>query len=184
MLDREGTARPERRSALIDRELERYNVDIAALSETRLADVGEEPESTYTFFWSGKPAAEKREAGVGFAIRSKLVPSLKEKPKAINCRLMTVRLALPQQRCATLISVYAPTLQHSDESKEEFYSELRNVIDSIQGRSYHLANHGQNYSCGPPVASGPSGSPEFKHHLYPPPPPPAQKYRLYFPTQL
>ena len=61
MLDREGTARPERRSALIDRELERYNVDIAALSETRLADVGEEPESTYTFFWSGKPAAEKRE---------------------------------------------------------------------------------------------------------------------------
>ena len=131
MLDREGTARPERRSALIDRELERYNVDIAALSETRLADVGEEPESTYTFFWSGKPAAEKREAGVGFAIRSKLVPSLKEKPKAINCRLMTVRLALPQQRCATLISVYAPTLQHSDESKEEFYSELRNVIDSV-----------------------------------------------------
>ena len=50
MLDREGTARPERRSALIDRELERYNVDIAALSETRLADVGEEPESTYIFF--------------------------------------------------------------------------------------------------------------------------------------
>ena len=44
---------------------------------------------------------------------------------------MTVRLALPQQRCATLISVYAPTLQHSDESKEEFYSELRNVIDSV-----------------------------------------------------
>ena len=39
MLDREGTARPER-SALIDRERERYNVDIAALSETRLADVG------------------------------------------------------------------------------------------------------------------------------------------------
>ena len=100
--------------------------------ETRLADVGEEPESTYTFFWSGKPAVDKREAGVRFAIiRSKLVPSLKEKPKAINCRLMTVRLALPQQRCATLISVYAPTLQHSDESKEEFYSELRNVIDSV-----------------------------------------------------
>ena len=40
MLDREGTDRPERRSALVDRELNRYNVDMAALSETRLSDVG------------------------------------------------------------------------------------------------------------------------------------------------
>ena len=76
MQDREGTARPERRRALIDRELSRYNVDIAALSETRLPDVGEEAESTYTFFWSGKSATEKRESGVGFAIRSALVPKL------------------------------------------------------------------------------------------------------------
>ena len=50
MLDREGTSRPERRRALIDRELDRYKVDIAALSETRLADVGEEHEANYTFF--------------------------------------------------------------------------------------------------------------------------------------
>ena len=131
MLDREGTARPERRTALLDRELERYNVDIAALSETRLPDAGETPESTYTFFWSGKPEADKRESGVGFAVKSKLVPCLKDKPKAINDRLMTVRLTLHQQRCATLISVYAPTLQHTDESKEKFYSELRSVIDSV-----------------------------------------------------
>ena len=94
-------------------ELERYNVDIAALSETRLPDAGETPESTYTFFWSGKPEAEKRESGVGSAVKSKLVPCLKDKPKAINDRLMTVRLTLHQQRFATLNSVYAPTLQPS-----------------------------------------------------------------------
>ena len=131
MQDREGTARPERRRALIDRELSRYNVDIAALSETRLPDVGEEAESTYTFFWSGKSATEKRESGVGFAIRSALVPKLYEKPRAINDRLMMVKLSLPNQRCATLLSVYAPTMQHTDESKEKFYSELRSAIESV-----------------------------------------------------
>ena len=95
MQDQEGTARPDRRTALIDRELSRYNVDIAALSETRLADTGEVAESTYTFFWSGKPETEKRESGVGFAIRSTLVSKLIEKPKAINDRLTVVKLCLP-----------------------------------------------------------------------------------------
>merc|ERR1712208_102553 len=53
------------------------------------------------------------------------------KPKAINERLMTVRLPLTKKRCATLISVYAPTMQYSDEDKEKFYSELRTAIDAV-----------------------------------------------------
>ena len=40
LLDRDNTARPERRAALIAKELARYRIDIAALSETRLADEG------------------------------------------------------------------------------------------------------------------------------------------------
>ena len=40
LLDREDSDRPERRKALIARELSRYNIDIAALSETRLAGEG------------------------------------------------------------------------------------------------------------------------------------------------
>ena len=131
MLDREGTSRPERRRALIDRELDRYKVDIAALSETRLADVGEEAESNYTFFWSGKPVDEKRESGVGFAIKSSLVPKLIGKPNAINDRLMTVKLPLPKKRTATIISVYAPTMQHTDETKDKFYDELRTAISAV-----------------------------------------------------
>ena len=55
-------------------EVNRYNVDMAALSETRLADVGEAAEANYTFFWSGRAAHLKREAGVGFAIKTSLVP--------------------------------------------------------------------------------------------------------------
>ena len=71
LLDRTGTSRPERRGALVDRELSRYKVDIAALSETRYACTGQETEKTYTFFWSGKSEKEKRESGVGFAIKTK-----------------------------------------------------------------------------------------------------------------
>uniref|UniRef100_A0A0B7BU24 Endonuclease/exonuclease/phosphatase domain-containing protein n=1 Tax=Arion vulgaris TaxID=1028688 RepID=A0A0B7BU24_9EUPU len=40
-----------RKTAVIDRELERLQVDIAALQETRLPDCGSVKEKNYTFFW-------------------------------------------------------------------------------------------------------------------------------------
>ena len=85
--------------ALVDRELDRYQVDMAALSETRLADVGEAAEANYTFFWSGRAPHLKREAGVGFAIKTSLVPKLIGKPKAINDRLMTAQFPLTKNNC-------------------------------------------------------------------------------------
>ena len=57
------------------KELERLNIDIAALSETRLAgeDNLTEVSSGFTVFWVGKPESERREGGVGFAIRTPLL---------------------------------------------------------------------------------------------------------------
>ncbi|VDM05881.1 unnamed protein product [Schistocephalus solidus] len=48
--------RPKRRTALVARELARYKVDIAALSETQFSEQGqlEEVGAGYTFFWSGR----------------------------------------------------------------------------------------------------------------------------------
>ena len=68
LLDKELCERPHRRTALLARELSQYDIDIAGISETCLADVGQltETGSGYTFFWKGKPADE----GVGFAIKS------------------------------------------------------------------------------------------------------------------
>ena len=68
---------------------------------------------------------------MGFAIKTSLVPKLLGKPKAINDRLMSVRLPLTKNHCATLISVYAPTMQYPDEDKNKFYSQLRTVIDGV-----------------------------------------------------
>jgi hypothetical protein len=133
LLDRAGTDRPERRTALIASELDRYRVQIAALSETRLAEEGQltEPASGYTFFWTGRSQNERREAGVGFAIKSNLVNKLATAPKGISDRLMTVRLPLPKKRFATLISAYAPTMTNPDEVKEAFYEDLRNIISAV-----------------------------------------------------
>ena len=78
LMDSSSSDRPERRTALVGRELDRYKVEIAALSENRLAEEGllKEVGAGYTFFWSGHKKEERREAGVGFAIKSHLVSKL------------------------------------------------------------------------------------------------------------
>ena len=54
-------------------ELDRLNTDIACLQETRLADIGSLKEQRHTFFWQGKSPEEKREHGVGFAVKNTLL---------------------------------------------------------------------------------------------------------------
>ncbi|VDL94197.1 unnamed protein product, partial [Schistocephalus solidus] len=69
--------RPERRTAQVARELARYRVDIAALSETPFSEQGQlEVDAGYTFFWSGQPKAELRDAGFAFAIQNDIVGRL------------------------------------------------------------------------------------------------------------
>jgi hypothetical protein len=131
LLDRDGTGRPERRTALVAMELERYRIDIAALSETRFSESGSLYEQNYSFFWSGKPDGERREAGVGFAIRREIVAKLTEMPKPVTDRIMTMRIPLAKDGNATIISVYAPTMTNPDEAKENFYSQLRSTLQAI-----------------------------------------------------
>ena len=84
LLDSSGSDRPQQRPALVGRELDRYKVEIAALSETCLAQEGilKEVGAGYTFFWSGRKKEERREAGVGFAIKSHLVNNSQDLQKA------------------------------------------------------------------------------------------------------
>lgn len=133
LLDIAGADRPERRTALIGMELKRYNLDIVALSETRFSESGsvEEVESGYTFFWKGKPEGVRREAGVGFAIRSSLVNNLSDLPNGISERLISLRVPLKHGRFMTLISVYAPTLTSAKEDIDMFYGDLKSAIQKV-----------------------------------------------------
>nr|VZI11977.1 unnamed protein product [Spirometra erinaceieuropaei] len=58
--------------------------------ETRFSEQGklEEVDSGYSFFWDGRPKADRRDAGVVFPIRNDIVGRLPCLPQDINGRLM------------------------------------------------------------------------------------------------
>ncbi|BHF69685.1 hypothetical protein SprV_0301273100 [Sparganum proliferum] len=94
--------------ALVARELARYKVEIAAFSETRFAEQGQLEVGAGYSFWSGRLKAERRGAGVAFAIRNDTVGRLPCLPQDINDRLMSLCLPLRGGKSATIVSVYAP----------------------------------------------------------------------------
>ncbi|VDM02831.1 unnamed protein product [Schistocephalus solidus] len=117
--DNPRSNRPERRTALVAPELARYKVDIAALSETRFSEQGQLDEvgAGYTFFWSDRPKAERRHAGVAFAIRSGIMGHLSCLPQGINF--------------TTIISAYAPPITSSDSVKDKFYEDLHALLATV-----------------------------------------------------
>ncbi|BHF73456.1 hypothetical protein SprV_0401653700 [Sparganum proliferum] len=133
LLDNPRSNRPERRTALVARELARYKVDIAALSETRFSEQGqlEEVGAGYTFFWSGRPRTERRDAGVTFAIRNDIVGRLPCLSQGIDDRLMSLRLPLWGGKFATIISAYAPPMTSSDAAKDKFYEDLHALLATV-----------------------------------------------------
>ena len=90
----------------------------------------EEVVSGYTFDWELNLKAQKRESGVGFAVKSNLVRQLDGPPKGITDRIMTLRLQLDKYGYATMISVYAPTMTNDIEVINAFYEELNRLLTS------------------------------------------------------
>ena len=123
LMDNPKADRPERRTALVARELARYHVDITALSETRIANGGQltEDGGGYYFVWSGRTSEERREAGVGFAIMSHLVSKLTSLLRGHNDHIMEMQLQLTNKQNTTLISAYAPTMTNPEEVNDQFY---------------------------------------------------------------
>ncbi|XP_076046020.1 uncharacterized protein LOC143028169 [Oratosquilla oratoria] len=96
MFDKADSSCPERCSALIAHELCRLKVDIAALSEVRLADEGslKEHGAGYTLFWSGKPSTEKHLSGVGLMVRNSIASKLETLPTGHSDHIMSMLLPL------------------------------------------------------------------------------------------
>ena len=122
--DSDSSIRPECATAIICRELENANNDICAVSEVRRTGSGNIIERSHTIFWSGN---EEKTAGVCFAISNKLAAQ-GINPVPINDRLMTVQIQLRKGERLTLISVYTPTIQRTQEEKENFYEKLGNCV--------------------------------------------------------
>ncbi|XP_055901527.1 uncharacterized protein LOC129928949 [Biomphalaria glabrata] len=118
-----------RKSAIINDELSRLKVDIAALQETRLADSGSIKEKDYSFFWQGKAESEVREHGVGFAVKNTLLNTVELKCNGSE-RLLSLRLNTSTGH-VTLICAYAPTLSSTPEAKNMFYDNLSSALSEI-----------------------------------------------------
>ena len=114
-----------RKTAVINNELTRLNMD----NETRLADSGALKEKDYTFYWQGKGSGEHIEHGVGFAVRNSLL-SMIEPGSNGSERLLTLRLNTTAGP-VTLVSVYAPTMSATSDTKDEFYENLAAIISSV-----------------------------------------------------
>ena len=129
----DNDSRPERQTALVAKALAAYEIDIAALSETRLAGEGSNNEvgQGYTFFWSGYPEGQPRIHGVGYAIKNSILNSLSELPVGHSPRLITLRIPLEKSNYMTIVSAHAPTLVATEESKDEFYSDLTAVLQAV-----------------------------------------------------
>ncbi|VDM01831.1 unnamed protein product [Schistocephalus solidus] len=94
-----------------------------------------------TFFWSGRPKAERRNAGVSFAIRKDIVGRLPCLPQDISDRLIILRLPLQRDNFATIISAYAPPMTSSDTAKDEFYEDLNALLATVlKADNNELAN--------------------------------------------
>ena len=61
IMDNAGSDRPQGRTALTGRQLDRYKIKIAALRETHLVEEGvlKDVDAGYTFFWSGRKKEEQ-----------------------------------------------------------------------------------------------------------------------------
>ena len=118
-----------RKTAVINNELKRLDVDIATLQETRLADTGTLREKDYTFFWQGKASNEPREYGVGFAVKNSLLKMVEPGSNG-SARLLTLRLNTTAGPL-NLVSTYAPTLAATPEIKDEFYENLAFIVSNI-----------------------------------------------------
>ena len=77
--------------------------------------------------------------------QSKFVGKLSGLPKGINDRLMTLRLPLPGNKNATIVSAYSPTMNNPDEVKDKFYNVLDDVI-SVTPRTDKLILLGDFYA--------------------------------------
>ena len=100
-----------RKTAVINNELLRLSIDIAALQETRLAETGSLQEKDYTFYWCGKAADETREHGVGFAVKNSLLSMIEPGEEGTD-RILTLRLQT-SRHCQSFQSLHTYTLLHT-----------------------------------------------------------------------
>jgi exonuclease III len=113
-------------------ELEKYNLDIIALSETKKKGCGEEVLGNYLHLWSDVDKWSRARAGASILIQRKW------KSKTRNWRFMGERILIVELvtfgREVVVIGAYAPTNDTASVGKDKFWDTLRDTLEEIPRR--------------------------------------------------
>ena len=110
------------------REMERYNIDVLGLSETKARGNGMKVVDGASYVYSGV-AEGRAKRGVAIIIAERWADCLKSW-RCVSERCVTVRLNVAGV-WMTLIQVYAPTDDADSQAKDEFYEEVQDTMNRV-----------------------------------------------------
>ena len=127
-------------------ELQRYSWDIIGLAEVRWTGFGEtSTEEGHKIWFSGDDS--KHQYGVAFLVRKEIFASVISCTPISN-RLISIRICARPHN-VTIIQVYAPTSDHSDDNLEKFYEEIERVIKRTPRKDILIIMGDWNAKVGP-----------------------------------
>ena len=145
---REVVNAEDRRIDQVVNELTRYNIDIAALQETKwfgeeAYKVGKSMMLTAGRTVPGANEVKQRGKGVALVLNGRAIDAWRtggSKWKAWSSRLITVTLLVGSRRCNCLhiLSCYAPTYGSSWEVKEQFFASLQQALSDIPSQECYV----------------------------------------------
>lgn len=126
--------------ANVAREMKNYQLEILGISETRWTDAGKTILTTgETIIYSGNNGQNPHHTrGVGIMMTSRAAKSLIGW-EPVNERIILARFRTSHSRVTlTVITCYAPTNEADEETKEEFYEILQNIMNKRSEREVVL----------------------------------------------
>ena len=127
--------------SLLCRELKKYNIDVAAITETWLCNDGDKRinvgSDVFRLLHSSAarlPGKNRPYAGVGLMLNQRAMNSLIGHT-FINERLMTAHFRC-QIGILSIVIAYAPTEDKCSKVKDSFYDSLQKVLDDIPSKNF------------------------------------------------
>jgi len=114
------------------REINKHNIDIAALTETKRKGKGTEEKYGYIHVYSGVPKEERARSGVSLAIKSKYKKSIKTWHQ-VSDRILQVNMECKGHPCV-IIAAYGPNNDSVITEKEKFFQDLTDLLEQLTNR--------------------------------------------------
>ncbi|CAF3505636.1 unnamed protein product, partial [Rotaria socialis] len=127
------------------KQLQKYRIQIAALSETCMYDSGLKIINDFTWIFSGLPSANKTRNAHGVAICLDKTAAKVWKESGSEWEAVSERIVKIKLKCLfvnlTIISIYSPvnpTNNQMNDDSQKFYNDLQDVINRIPTEDMYI----------------------------------------------